>query len=171
MTNQITTINGTPIVAVKEDDQILIPIKPICDALGIAYPRQYTKLQNDEFLASTVTLRVMVAADGKEREMVCLPLRYVYGWLATINPANVAPEARDTVARYRQECYDVLYNHFTASMQRTIAQNEAEIQLLQEISDAKDAESNAKADRKKAESALDRLRKERLNREPTLFNE
>lgn len=169
MTNQISTVNGVAIATIKEDEQVFIPIKPICDALGIAYPRQYTKLQSDEFLASTVTLRVMVAADGKDREMVCLPLRYVYGWLATINPANVAPEARESVSRYRQECYDVLYDHFTASMQRTIEQNEAEIKLLEDINDAKDREGRARATRKKAEADLERLRRERLNPQPKLF--
>lgn len=37
----------------------------------------------------------MVAADGKQREMLCLPIRYVFGWLFTINPANVNEEARE----------------------------------------------------------------------------
>lgn len=169
MTNQISTVNGVAITTVKENEEIFIPIRPICDALGIAYHPQYTKLQEDEFLAPTVTIIVTVAADGKEREMVSLPLRYIYGWLATINPGKVAPEVRDTVCRYRQECYDVLYDHFTASMQRTIEQNEAEIKLLEDINDAKDREGRARAVRRKAEADLERLRKERLNPQPKLF--
>lgn len=109
----ITRINGADIVTIEHEGEILVPIKPICQALGIDDKRQREKIQEDEILCSTGGLRPSVAADGKEREMFCLPLRYVYGWLFTINPKNVAPEAREAVARYRRECYDVLYNHFT----------------------------------------------------------
>lgn len=169
MNQSIARINGADIVAVENDGSTFVPVKPICEALGIAFQSQRTKLQEDEFLAPTVTIIVTVAADGREREMVCLPLRYVYGWLATINPGKVAPEAREAVCRYRQECYDVLYDHFHAAMQRTIETNEQEIKLLEKISNYKDAESDARRDRKGAEEALAKLRRERLNPQPRLF--
>lgn len=114
-------------------------------------------------------LSMVVAADGKEREMLCLPLRYVYGWLFTINPKNVAPAAREAVTRYRRECYDVLYHHFTASMQHTIETNNAEIELLHQINSAISEEKEAKGRRRKAEEALERLRSERLNPQPALL--
>ncbi len=169
MTNSITKINGIDIVSVGKDGDIYVPIKPICEAIGIAFPAQYSKLQEDAFLAPTVTIIVMVAADGKEREMVCLPLRYTYGWLATINPGKVAPEAREAVTNYRRECYDVLYEHFTGSMRRTIETNNAEIELLKEINSAIADEKEAKNRKKKAEESLAKLRSERLNPHPTLF--
>jgi len=91
----------------------LVPVKPICEALGVAYEPQFTKLKEDEFLSSTITLSVTVGSDGKDREMVCIPLKYVFGWLFTINPKNVKEEARESVAKYRSKCYDVLYNYFS----------------------------------------------------------
>lgn len=118
--NFITRINGADIVTVDKDGETYVPIKPVCDALGIDAKNQRTKLQEDEFFASTGVIITSVAADGKEREMYCLRLRDVYGWLATINPGKVAPEAREAVTHYRRECYDVLYEHFTCSMRRTI---------------------------------------------------
>jgi len=130
MTSPITKINGVDIVAVERDGEIFVPIKPICDAIGIAFQSQHVKLQEDAFLAPTVTIIVTVAADGKEREMVCLPLRYIYGWLATINPGKVADSAREAVIRYRRECYDVLYDHFAGAAKRQHEQNEAEKALL-----------------------------------------
>lgn len=171
MENQslISTINGTEIVTVDRDGEIFVPIKPICTALGIAFPPQYNKLQEDETLSSTVTIIVTVGADEKDREMVCLPLKYVYGWLFTINPKNVAATARESVTRYRQECYEVLYEHFTASMARTIETNNAEIALLSEINDALNSEKEAKAQRRKLEQSLQKLRTERLNPQPQLF--
>ena len=57
-------------------------------------------------------LSTVVAADGKEREMLCLPYEFIFGWLFTINPKNVKEEARESVAKYRIECYRVLFRHF-----------------------------------------------------------
>ena len=165
----ISKVNGVDIVTVDRDGDVFVPIKPICDALGIDVESQRDKINSDEILSSTAVLSTAVAADGKEREMYCLPLRYVYGWLFTINPKNVAPEAREAVARYRRECYDVLYEHFTGSMRRTIETNNAEIELLKQINSAISDEKEAKNRRKKAEDALDKLRAERLNPQPSLF--
>ncbi len=166
---KITTINGVDIYAETNENGIFVPVKPICQALGVAFERQYTKIQEDEDLAPTVTLRVMVGADGKEREMVCLPLEYVYGWLFTINPKNVSDGAREKVRSYRMECYHALYDHFSGSMQRTIQTNQAEISLLQEINTAIGEEREAKARRKKAEESLQKLRAERLDPQPRLL--
>lgn len=167
--NLITKINGFDIVTVEKDGEIFVPIKPICDALGIEDAAQRVKIQSDEFLASTGSIIESVAADGRTREMFALPLKFIYGWLATINPGKVAPEARDAVTRYRRECYDVLYEHFTGSMRRTINANHAEIELLKQINTAIADEKEAKGRRRKAEEALDKLRTERLNPQPSLF--
>ena len=98
-------INNQELVIISENANKFVPIKPICDALGIDYPTQYQKLKEDEDLAPTMGLRPMIAADNKQREMVCLPLEYIFGWLFTISPKNVAPEAKESVRRYRIECY------------------------------------------------------------------
>lgn len=170
MQTLISKINGVDIVTVERDGEIFVPIKPICQALGIDVESQRDKIQKDEILNSTTVLSTVVAADGKGREMFCLPLKYVYGWLFTINPKNVAPEAREAVTRYRRECYDVLYEHFTGSMRRAIETNTAEIELLRQINSAITEEKEAKTRRHKAEEALGKLRAERLNPQPTLFS-
>lgn len=169
MQTLISKINGVDIVTVDRDGEIFVPIKPICDAIGIDVDAQRNKLNADEFFNSTTAIITAVAADDKEREMYCIRLRDVYGWLATINPGKVAPEAREIVTRYRRECYDVLYEHFTGSMRRTIETNNAEIELQQQIDSAISREKEVKSDRKKAEEALGKLRAERLNPQPSLF--
>lgn len=166
----ISKINGVDIVTVERDGETFVPIKPICDAIGVNYTTQLEKLQSDPtFSGSTVPLRGIVAADGKEREMLCLPLMLIYLWLGSINPANVSEKARDKVMKYRLECASVLYEHFTGSMRHTIETNNAEIELLQQINSAISDEKEARGRRKKAEEALGKLRSERLNPQPTLF--
>ena len=166
----ITTINGIQIVAVTDESfNTLVPIKPICDAIGVAFERQFSKLKEHEILAPTVTLRVMVAADGKQREMVCLPLEFVYGWIFTINTKNVSKEAHDSVLRYQLECYQALYTHFAGSLRRRVEENEAEIKALQAVNEAIKGVKAAKAAQKEAEEHLDAIRKARLDTTPTLF--
>lgn len=108
----VAKVNGTEIVVV-ENGQKWVPVKPICDALGVDYPTQYTRLKNDPILNSIIGLNPMVGADGKDREMVTIPFRYVFGWLFRIDSRNVKEEARETVLKYQLQCYDALYNHFT----------------------------------------------------------
>lgn len=169
MTNPITKINGVDIVAVEKDGEIYVPIKPICEAIGIDARAQREKIQADEILSSVGVLSTSTGTDGKSYDMFSLPLKYVYGWLFTINPKNVAESARESVIRYRRECYDVLYEHFTVSMRRTIETNNAEIELLNQINEAISDEKDARIRKKKAEEALEKLRKERLNPQPSLF--
>lgn len=113
-TISLAKVNNVSIQLVDDSSQKLVPIRPICEALGIDYPSQFTKLKSDDFLRSTVVLSTTVGADEKGRDMVCIPLEFVFGWLFTINPKNVNPEAREAVAKYRIECYRALYRHFTA---------------------------------------------------------
>lgn len=169
MQTLISKINGVDIVTVGRNGEIFVPIKPICEAIGIDVESQRDKIQADEILNSVAVFCTATGADGKQYEMHCLPLRYTYGWLFTVNPKKVAPEAREAVAVYRRECYDVLYEYFTGSMRRTIETNNAEIALLRQINSAISEEKEAKNRRKKAEEALGKLRAERLNPQPSLF--
>lgn len=154
----------------NEQGEVLIPIRPICDALGVAYHGQYMKIKDDQFLASVVMLSITTGSDGKRYEMVCLPLQYIFGWLFTINPANVSEEARPAVEKYRLECYDALYNHFARARQRQLDENREEIRLLDEISRAKDTLSESKASLRNLETKLAKLRAARLDEQPTLFD-
>lgn len=109
----IAVVNNVEIEIISKGDENLVPIKPICEALGIVTDTQVRKIKNDEILSSVTTLRVATGADGKQYEMTVLPLEYVFGWLFTISPSNVKEEAREAVSKYRHVCYRVLYEYFT----------------------------------------------------------
>lgn len=166
---KITILNGVEIFAeITEKGQVYIPVKPICEAIGVAFQSQHLKLQEHELLAPTITLRMIVAADGKRREMVCLPLEYVYGWIFTINTKNVSEKAHDSVLRYQRECYDILYRHFAGSLRRRVEESEAEIAALKAVNDAILNEKEARTARRKAEEHLAEIRKSRLDSTPQL---
>lgn len=54
-----------------------------------------------------------VAQDGKSREITCLPLSMLNGWLLGIDVNRVKPELRDKLEQYQLECFDVLYEYWT----------------------------------------------------------
>lgn len=72
-TVNIAVINDVSLQVVVDDREQLIPIKPVCDILGVNYTSQVDKLKEHPIFRSTIPQRGTVAADGKEREMLCLP--------------------------------------------------------------------------------------------------
>lgn len=172
-TKKIFTINNVDIV-VTDDAQV--PVKPICEALGVAYERQFSKLKEDEDFSSVITLRVTTGADGKQYEMVCLPHQFIYGWLFTINPKNVKPEAKESVRKYRKACYDALYHHFNGLQQRRNEQDAMGKSLLAERDAVEELEKNlkeqmniTKKQKVEIDRKIERIRQERFTNEPTLF--
>ncbi len=57
MENVITVVNNVKIIELENS---FVPIKPICDALGIDYSTQVQKIKNDEKLNSVVGLMVKI---------------------------------------------------------------------------------------------------------------
>ncbi len=106
-------INETEIFISNNGAEKIVAIKPICTALGVDYSRQLKKIKEDEILCSVVGVTPTTGADGKEYEMTCLPLKYIFGWLFTINPENVNPEIKQSLINYRKQCYDKLFDSFT----------------------------------------------------------
>lgn len=174
----IGKVNGIEIYAVKnEEGTVLVPIKPICTALGIDDKAQREKISEDEDLSSTGVLSTSVGSDGKKREMLCLPEKYIYGWLFTINPKNVAAPARDSVRRFRHKCYNVLYDYFNGKSRRQQDLLDAERQAVARLSEIderiKQNDSllkELKAERAKAKSDIDNIRASRLDDQPSLFD-
>lgn len=165
----ITTINGIEIAVISDGKHnIYVPVKPICQALGIDHDSQRQRINRHYILASTAVTLTAVAADSKDREMLCLPLEFAYGWLFTIDANLVAESRRETVASYQRECYEALYRHFAGSLRRRVEENEAKISALQAVNDAILQEKEAKAARKKAEERLASIRRERLEQCPRL---
>jgi len=146
-TKNLAKVNEVAIQLVTDNGSKLVPIKPICEALGIDFDSQRKKLNEDDLLNSTTVLSTAVGADGKDREMLCLPLKYVFGWLFTINPKNVKEEAREAVAKYREKCYDVLYDYFAGQSEYLELKNKM-------VEDKLIAYDNIREDFKSAEKRL-----------------
>lgn len=154
ITRTVAVINDSKILVI-ENGQKLVPIKPICEALGVDAKAQRTKIQEDEILNSVGVLSTSTGADGKKYEMYCIPFKYVFGWLFTINPANVKEEARAAVIQYRAACYEALYQSFT-DMSEFLSEKQTSVaQLIEDHKEAKRNFSEANKLMKESEKALD----------------
>jgi hypothetical protein len=65
----------------------------------------------DQVLSEGVVIITTEGSAG-DRDMVCLPLEYLNGWLFGIDDKRVAPEIRDALIMYKREAYGALYNYF-----------------------------------------------------------
>lgn len=99
---QVLNYEGRPYVAMKS----------IVENIGLAWNAQIERIRRNKILNSTSRMIRSVADDGKNRELLCLPLGYLNGWLAGIDLNRVKPEIKPILELYQLECYDVLYNHF-----------------------------------------------------------
>lgn len=168
-TTTIATVNKSTLTAIATANDTVIPMRPICEALGVNFSSQLKRAKRHPILSSTVVTVTTVGADGKDREMVCLPLEFVYGWLFTIDSTQVALNAREAVINYQRECYHALYNHFTTKLEKSREYDVAEIQALKAISSCKDAISDLKTQEKEWRAKLDKIRLSRLDDQPSLF--
>lgn len=117
MDTQVVNFQGSDIACTWFNNEPYVAIKHICEAIGIDYSSALQTMKNDEILSSTMALCPIVASDNKEREMQCLPLSYLNGWLFTINTDKVGEQARQRLLAYKRECYRVLFERFFGSQQ------------------------------------------------------
>jgi len=166
-TKIIAKVNNVDIVSTS--DEQLVAVRPVCDALGIDYKVQWQKIKDDEDLSSVMVLSTTTGADGKQYEMCCLPVEFIYGWLFTINPKNVKPEAQKAVRKYRLLCYRALYQYFTGNYKRVNEQNQIEIGLLEQLADYNQQREIVARGITETKRKLEELREERLKNDPVLF--
>jgi hypothetical protein len=76
--------SGTRVLAGISPLGEMIAIKPICENLGIDRKWQQDKIKNDPYLSSTGGMVKVIAEDGKQREMYCLPPAAFQEWLWNI---------------------------------------------------------------------------------------
>lgn len=110
-TKLIARVNNVDIIATKSENQ-LIPIKPICTALGIDVDGQRKRIERDEILSSVTVVMTATGSDDKSYGMTCLPIEFIFGWLFSIDTSRVNDEAKEYVIAYKKECYHALFKYF-----------------------------------------------------------
>ena len=124
-TNRAITVpfHGVDLYVVEHNSQPYTPMKAIVMAMGLDWKSQHRKVVTNEARWGVLELRTPSAtmvdsttvgsADGKSRELTCIPVRKVAAWLTTIEPGKIKnPEVRARVIQYQNECDDVLWRYW-----------------------------------------------------------
>jgi hypothetical protein len=128
-------------VQLEGQSAVYVPVRPICDYLGLEWLAQYRRISRDPILSSELIACVVVMATqgqpDQRREMLCLPLDRVNGFLLGINANRVRQEVRDRLVQYQRECYHALADAFVSRAQpndwaRTRTETVAALQQIRE---------------------------------------
>lgn len=101
----------------QEQPQIYVPLRPLCDYLGLDWSSQLKRTRRDEVLADALN-SVVIMTTGEpgvgqgRRETLCIKLEQLPGWLFGIDSKRVRPELQEKIKRYRRDCFDILWKAF-----------------------------------------------------------
>lgn len=110
---QVTVpFQGQFLFVVERDGQPYTPMKPIVEGMGLDWASQLTKLNGNKKRFCIVMSTMQLPGDDQKRDVVCIPLRKLPGWMMTLQPSRVRPEIREKVITYQNECDDVLWDHW-----------------------------------------------------------
>lgn len=105
--------HGDRLLGVEAEGPVMIPVKPICDALGLDWEGQRQRIERHPVLSKGACIIQVPFGPGGKQGMACLPLTRLNFWLATVNSDRIENKAiRDRVILYQEECADVLFAHF-----------------------------------------------------------
>lgn len=119
ITTKTVTIYSDEVTAVMVDidgqHTVYVPIRPLCDYLGLDWSSQRKRLNRDQVLSESLRSVVIMTTDlpsdstrPRTSEMICLPLSLVNGWLFGVDANRVKPELKQKILVYQRECYNVL---------------------------------------------------------------
>ena len=101
-----------------EDLQPYVPVKALCDALGIDAGAQRRRIQRDEAIADALV--ILTPKDGLEwggaRQVSCLWLKRLPYWLGTIDSARIKSEHRQKIVQFKREFADVAWAAFRSAI-------------------------------------------------------
>lgn len=111
---QLATIqfHDQTIFAIEHEGTHYVAMKPIVENIGLQWEAQLKRITRHSVLSTSMSMMDIVAADGKKRELVCLPVDMLNGWLFGVDVNRVRPELRERLMQYQRECFQVLNAHF-----------------------------------------------------------
>ncbi len=120
------------ILATVENNGIeYVALRPVVENIGLSWASQSVKLNNQKGKFNCCDIET-VAADGKIRSQMCIPLKKLNGWLFSINPNKVKESIRDKLIAYQEECFAALHDYWT----KGVALNPRKVNIMDEINDA-----------------------------------
>ncbi len=103
------------LVPAAGEPQVYVPLRPICDYLGLSWSGQRERTMRDSVLADEVRFVRVTRTNSKggNPEVLALPLDKLPGWLFGITTARITNDAvRRKLDVYRRDCFRILWDAF-----------------------------------------------------------
>lgn len=109
----IVKFHSTKIQCITDPDgTVHVALKPIMDAIGLHANSAWLGIKNDPILGAKHSVRRGLDAKNRQFPMQTLPIEYVHGWLFQIDASKVSAAAKPKLVQFKEECYQVLFDHF-----------------------------------------------------------
>ena len=110
---QVMNFHGDDILTTRHNGEPYVAMRRIVENLSIDWASQFRKLneQGRKFNCCHITT---VGDDGKQREMLCMPVNKLALWLATINPNKIKDDQkREKIEWYQERSAIALHEYWT----------------------------------------------------------
>lgn len=105
---------GTELIALRnEAGEVWVPLRRLCDAIGVAFSSQLSRITSDPVLSEQLQTAPVTLPDGRTYEMECLSLKYVRAWLFSINANRVKADIRERLIQYQREVIEIIDRAFS----------------------------------------------------------
>lgn len=138
--NKIMTANfqGTDFLGVELDGMVFVVLKPLVEAMGLAWNGQLERIKRNAVLLEGMRMERIPSPRGGNQETAVLRLDRLHGWLFTVDSGHVREEIRDRVQMFQRECHQVLSAHFCGDRDKVMREAyDAESMSLRLVTEAR----------------------------------
>lgn len=100
------------LLTVREAEEVLVPLKPIVESMGLMWHPQLERVKRHPVLSEGIRV-TRIPSQGGMQESACLTLEMVPGFLATIQSDRIKePAVREAVVLFQREAFHVIFQHY-----------------------------------------------------------
>ena len=103
--------HGSTIFIVTHKGEPYATMRPIIEGMGLRWAAQTVKLNSNRERWGVSMIETPTTSGIQDT--LCMPVRKLPAFFASINPNKVRPELRDRIRLYQDECDDALWNYWT----------------------------------------------------------
>jgi len=108
---------GKEITLVDNNGIAYVAMREVVEGIGLSWGTQSIKLNENSKKFNCFHIET-VGADGKNRQMLCMPIKKLNGWLFSINPNKVRADLKERLENYQEECFLALWDYWTEGVAR-----------------------------------------------------
>ena len=107
------SFHGCSLETFEHDGEPYVAMRSVCEGMGLSWSRQADKLRGEATKFSCAHMRT-TGRDGKEYNMLAIPLRKLPLWMASVNPNKIKDPIRHSrVVLFQEESAIALHDFWT----------------------------------------------------------